>query len=224
MDKMIEIIYNFACDFHKSDNSGHDSEHIKRVYENACLLLKFHNHANEFVVKASALLHDVDDRKLGGDGHQVEKFLKTLNISEVLMQQILETIASISFSTTGCCPNFDTIEKAILFDADKLDAIGAIGICRAVLFGGKSQRPLFDADVFPLENLSKEEYKKINRKENTTINHFFDKLLKLKRIMQTEAGKTEAERRHAFMIKFLKEFFREQKEDRWLEYLDNFEK
>lgn len=224
MENMLESIYKFARDYHENDNSGHDAEHIRRVYENVCLLLPFYADVNEFVVKAAALLHDIDDRKLGSDGQRAKKFLEKLNISESVSEKILDTISSISFSTTGYNPHLDTLEKAILFDADKLDAIGAIGICRAVLYGAKTQRPLFDPDVFPMEEFSKEEYKKNDRKENTTINHFFDKLLKLKDIMQTEAGKAEAERRHVFMVDFLKEFFSEQKEMRWLEFLENQEK
>jgi uncharacterized protein len=222
MEEFIRKTYLFVKQHHSADCSGHDAAHITRVYENAILLLSKYPKADAFVVKMSALLHDVDDRKLGGNGHQTKDFLQTLPLSDNAIQTILDTIEAISFAKTGTKPELDTLEQKILFDADKLDALGAIGICRAILFGAYAQRPLFQEDVFPKAELSKQEYQDLSRKENTTINHFFDKLLKLHAIMQTEAGKIEAEKRHKFMVTFLTEFFTEQNLPEWLAYMKNF--
>ena len=138
------------------------------------------------------------------------------------IDKILNTISAISFSKSGAKPDFETIEMKILSDADKLDAIGAIGICRTIMFGVQNHRPLFDENIFPQADLSKEQYKDLSRKNNNSINHFFDKLLKLKEAMQTEIGKKEAQKRHDFMIKFLKQFFEEQNLPQWQSYLDDY--
>ena len=127
-DVFIKRAFDFAQKCHGNDCTGHDFSHILRVYENVCLLLKESSKADAFIVKMSALLHDVDDRKLNFGDVRVEKFLNEINLPTNQTTQILDTINAISFSTTGTSPRFDTIEKAILFDADKLDAIGAIGI------------------------------------------------------------------------------------------------
>lgn len=221
-ENLLEKTYNFAKQHHLRDNSGHDFSHIKRVYENACLLLKNETFADAFIVKMSALLHDVDDYKLKTDGNNTVKFLQSLNIANETIDKILTTINAISFSKSGAKPDFETIEMKILSDADKLDAIGAVGICRVIIFGTQNGRPLFDENIFPQNNLSKEQYKDLNRKENNSINHFFDKLLKLKNAMQTEVGKKEAQKRHAFMINFLKQFFEEQNLPEWQNYLDDY--
>jgi len=228
MKENVEIInkaYNFAKDYHSKDTSGHDFEHIKRVYANVCSLLNTKNTqtgCDEFIVKMSAILHDVDDRKLNTDGKNTLRFLESINLEKAKIEQILSTINSTSFSKSGCNPQFETNEMKILSDADKLDAIGAIGICRAIMFGVSKNRSLFDENIFPKSNLTKEEYKNLSRDENNTINHFFDKLLKLKNAMQTDAGKNEAQRRHVFMVDFLKQFFKEQNLENWQEYLENY--
>ncbi len=100
--------------------------------------------------------------------------------------------------------------------------MGAIGICRTIMYNTHTKRPLFRADKFPQKNLTPAEYKNQNRDTNTAINHFFDKLLKLKNAMQTKAGKREAEKRHRFMVLFLTEFFEEQNNNEWLNYLDTY--
>lgn len=222
MKEIIQKTYEFAKNYHSNDNSGHDFEHIKRVYNNVCSLLKKYPQADEFTVKMAALLHDIDDRKLGSDGKQAQKFMKSINLVESQITKILSVINSISFSTTGSNPDFDTLEQAILFDADKLDAMGAIGICRTIMYGTHVKAKLFDTQIFPQENISKEEYKNMQRADNTTINHFFDKLLKLKNIMQTEEGKKAAQKRHDFMVSFLTEFFEEHNNKEWLSFLINY--
>lgn len=220
--KIIDLAYDFAKKYHSQDNSGHDFEHIKRVYSNACLLLKQTPQCNEFVVKMSALLHDVDDRKFETDGNNTLKFLQTLSLEENIINQILDTINTISFSKSGANTSFSTVEMKLLSDADKLDAIGAIGICRTIMFGTSKNVTFFDENIFPQPNLTKAEYKNLIRTSNNTINHFFDKLLKLKDAMQTEIGKEEAQKRHDFMILFLEQFFQENNLPQWQKYLNQY--
>lgn len=221
-ENILKQTYDFAKNYHLEECSGHDFEHIKRVYANSCLLLNETPEANDFIVKMSALLHDIDDHKLKTDGKNALRFLRNLNLEKELIDEILSTIDAIGFASSGSNPDFKTIEMKLLFDADKLDAIGAIGICRAILFGAWSNRPLFDENIFPKNNLSKEEYKNLSREENHTINHFFDKLLKLQNAMQTETGQKEALKRHDFMVAFLRQFFEEQNLKNWQEYLGNY--
>lgn len=222
MEKILERTYNFSKKHHTQDKSGHDFNHILRVYKNACLLLNDYPEADSFIVKMGALLHDIDDRKLNPNQHQTKTFLKTLSLKKSLIDKILSTIEAIDFGKTGDNPHFKTIEEALLFDSDKLDAIGAIGICRTILFGCYANLKLFDENIFPNLKLSKEEYKKIQRINNTTINHFFDKLLRIKNIMQTETGKKEAIKRHDFMIRFLIEYFEEMNTPKWLNFLNKY--
>ena len=178
---IINMTYKFAEEYHASDNSGHDFEHIKRVYANVNKLLESEKNANNFIAKMSALLHDVDDHKLNTDGKNTERFLRKIGLENKIIDQILETIGAISFSQSGCNPNFKTLEMKLLSDADKLDAMGAIGICRAICFGNSRQQPLFNSKEFPCAE---------NNKKHV-INHFFEKLLQLKKAMQTEVGKKE---------------------------------
>lgn len=160
--EIINMTYKFAEEYHASDNSGHDFEHIKRVYANVNKLLESEKNANNFIVKMSALLHDVDDHKLNTDGKNTERFLRKIRLENKIIDQILETIGAISFSKSGCNPNFKTLEMKLLSDADKLDAMGAIGICRAICFGNSRQQPLFNSNEFPCAE---------NNKKHV-INHF----------------------------------------------------
>lgn len=219
-ETIIQKAYEFAKEHHKNDVSGHNFDHIKRVYENACTLLAQEPQADEFIVKMSALLHDIDDWKLGGDGKQTMAFLKNAGVDEVLLNRIAETIEAIGFATNGGHPDFSTLEQALLFDADKLDTMGAIGICRTILVGAYGKRPLFDPQIFPKKEYTKEEYMDLTR--GSSINHFFDKLLKLKNAMQTQTGKKVAEKRHQFMVGFLRQFFEEQNLPEWIKYLDDY--
>lgn len=221
-EQILKQTFDFAKEYHSKDKSGHDFNHINRVYENTCKLLESYPQANSFVVKMSALLHDIDDRKLKTDGQNTLRFLQSINLENEVLNQILTTIDAISFSKSGANPQFSTIEMQILSDADKLDAIGAVGICRTLTFGASKGTPLFNQNIFPEKNLTKEIYKDLNRETNNSINHFFDKLLKLKNAMQTDTGKKEALIRHDFMVSFLKQFFTEQNLINWLEYLDNY--
>ena len=211
-ENILNQTYQFASKYHSGDNSGHDFEHIKRVYANICKLLKEEKNANEFICRMSALLHDVDDHKMNTDGKVAERFLQSLNIDKSTIQTILETIDAISFSKSGANPNFKTLEMKLLSDADKLDAMGAIGICRALSFSVSRNQPLFNENEQPSPE---------NNKKHM-INHFFEKLLLLKGAMQTEVGRKEAEKRHQFMVEFLQQFFAEQNLNNWQDLLNNY--
>ncbi len=219
MQIIIKKALAYAAECHGGDCSGHDFAHIERVLQNAERILADEPGADGLVVRLSAILHDVDDYKLGSDGERAKRFLAKNSVAEDVAQKVLEVIGAISFSKSGSSPQFETIEQKIVSDADKLDAMGAIGVCRTVMYSAATARPLFNAAEFPDENLTPEEYKSKNRRGNHAINHFFDKLLKLKGAMQTETGQKEAERRHKFMLLFLEEFFDEVKADDWQRYL-----
>lgn len=219
MDDIISKALGYAQVCHGGDCSGHDFEHILRVLANAERILTEEAGADPLVVRLAAILHDVDDYKLGSDGMRVQKFLQENNVAEDVGAKVLEVIGAISFSKSGSVPQFEMIEQKIVSDADKLDAMGAIGVCRTVMYSAATGRPLFNAAEFPDENLTQEEYKNKDRKGNHSINHFFDKLLKLKGAMQTEAGRREAKRRHEFMVLFLEEFFNELGATQWVDYL-----
>ena len=222
---MIVIALEFARKCHEKDCSGHDWEHIKRVVENAKMILEKEKSADRDVVLLSAILHDVDDYKLGGSGENLERFFSENQIDEDLRIKIREVVENISFSKSGDKPKFTTLEQKIVSDADKLDAMGAIGICRTIMYSVCCKRKLFDKDELPCDNLTCDEYKNKERKGNHSINHFFEKLLKLQNAMQTDAGMQEALKRHEFMIEFLREFFVEVgAPEKWKEKLKEFDK
>ncbi|MFI3241288.1 MAG: HD domain-containing protein [Alphaproteobacteria bacterium] len=221
MKTIVEKTYEFAKNYHSNEKTGHDFEHIKRVYTNAKNILKSETSADEFIVLMSALLHDVDDPKMQTDGKEALRFLQTLNLEKESIETILSTIEKISFTKSGTNTNFETLEMRILSDADKLDSMGCIGICRTIMFGAVKERPLFDENMFPIENMTREQYTK-TKTEGHSINHFFDKLLKLKNAMQTDTGKNLAEKRHLFMIDFLRNFFNEQNLNEWNDYLNKY--
>ncbi len=219
MPDIIQKALDFARVCHGRDCSGHDFAHVERVLKNAERILADEAEVDGTVVRLAAILHDVDDYKLGTDGQRAQRFFKENNVSAELAQKVFNVIGEISFSKSGSSPHFETIEQKIVSDADKLDAMGAVGVCRTVMYSAATGRALFNAAEFPNENLTPEEYKNKNRAGKHAINHFFEKLLKLKGAMQTVAGKQEAERRHEFMLLFLNEFFEEVEEPYWLEYL-----
>lgn len=223
MNNIVEKALDFAKKCHSGDNSGHDFEHVLRVLHNAELILKSENNCDAIAVKVGAILHDVDDYKIDKNGHKVDTFLKENCDNIEFNNKIKKIIETISFSSSGSNPNFDMLEQKIVSDADKLDAMGAMGVCRAVIYSAVTNRELFNNNELPKEHLTQEEYKNKMRKGNHTINHFFDKLLKLKGAIQTKSGRIEAQKRHDFMVSFLEQFFIEVKADKcWFDLLDNF--
>lgn len=189
---------------------GHDWFHIERVYKNSLLIAQSEN-CDDTVVKLGALLHDIADSKFhNGDetiGPKVARtFLESLNVEETIIVHVLNIIENISFKGGNFEKKFQSKELEIVQDADRLDAIGAIGIARTFNYGGFKNRPLYNPNIAPNLHMSKEEYK---ASEAPTINHFYEKLLLLKDKMNTETGKQIALERHHFMENFLSQFYAE---------------
>ncbi|WP_333807918.1 HD domain-containing protein [Flavobacterium sp.] len=190
---------------------GHDWFHIERVYKNALLIAEEEKECNLIVVKLAALLHDIADSKFhNGDelvGPKTARiFLESQNVSEDIISHVIAIIENISFKGGNFEKKFHSKELEIVQDADRLDAIGAIGIARTFNYGGFKNRPLYNPNIQPNLNMSKEEYK---NSEAPTLNHFYEKLLLLKDKMNTETGKKIATKRHDFMVTFLSQFYAE---------------
>jgi uncharacterized protein len=190
------------------DFSGHDWWHIDRVRNNAVSIAQKEN-ADVFLCELTALLHDLTDEKLVSDVREAEQQLNSWLVDQGLPQpyvdQVLEIISTMSFKG-GSGPAMTTLEGQIVQDADRLDAIGAVGISRVFAYSGAKGRPIHDPTVKPREVMTKDEYRSGN---DTAINHFYEKLLKLKSLMNTEIGKQMAEQRHAFMEQYLQQFYSE---------------
>ncbi|ANF51508.1 phosphohydrolase [Chryseobacterium glaciei] len=190
--------------------AGHDWFHIERVWKLSKKIAQEED-CNQDVVELSALLHDIADPKFhNGDETLALKvsreFLEGENTPENIIEQVLFVIKNISFKNRGEAPKDLPIELKIVQDADRIDAIGAIGVGRTFNFGGFKNNLMYHPDIKPQLNMSKDEYKKSN---GTTINHFYEKLLLLKDLMNTEKGKEIAQERHDFMLKFLDQFYKE---------------
>jgi uncharacterized protein len=189
---------------------GHDWWHIYRVRATAVKIAEGER-VDRFVVELAALLHDIADPKFHNGDEEIGprvayEFLKTLNVEPPVIEHILNIIKNMSFKNSFGKVEFHSPEMAVVQDADRLDAIGAIGIARAFNYGGYKNRPLYDPGVKPNAAMSKEEYKKGH---SPTINHFYEKLLLLKDKMNTDTGKKIALDRHRFMEKFLSQFYLE---------------
>jgi len=195
----------------KDAESGHDWFHINRVYKNAMTIAN-EEEVNVFIVQVAALLHDIADSKFNNGDENIgpnkaKLFLQTIDVNEKAINHIVQIIANMSFSKSLEKKElFQSKELQVVQDADRLDAIGAIGIARAFNYGGYKNRLLYNPKIKPNLNLSKEAYKK---SKAPTINHFYEKLLLLKDKMNTETGKKLATERHQFMEDFLKQFYKE---------------
>jgi uncharacterized protein len=189
---------------------GHDWWHIYRVWRTAKeILLK--EECDALTVELAALLHDIADSKFNGGDESIgpkkaEEFLKSIDVDAEITKHVVNIIKHMSFKSSHFEQGFTSKELMVVQDADRLDAIGAIGIARAFNYGGFKNRALFDPDVMPNANMTKEEYK---NSAAPTINHFYEKLLLLKDRMNTETGKALAEKRHDFMVEYLEQFYRE---------------
>lgn len=189
---------------------GHDWFHIERVYKNAVLIAQEED-CDLSIVKLGALLHDIADSKFhDGDetvGPKVAReFLETQKVSEQTIQHVVNIIENISFKGGNFEKKFSSKELEIVQDADRLDALGAIGIARAFNYGGFKNRALYNPAIQPQLGMNKEEYK---NNESPTLNHFYEKLLLLKDKMNTPTGRKIAEERHRFMEIFLGQFYAE---------------
>jgi uncharacterized protein len=189
---------------------GHDYWHIIRVRNNAFRIASGEK-VDRLVVELSALLHDIADSKFhGGDDEigpqRAESFLKSLDVDDEVILHVIQIIRNISFKGGHKHSEFTSPELAVVQDADRLDALGAIGIARTFNYGGFKNREIYDPNVAPDLNMSKEEYK---QSKAPTLNHFYEKLLLLKDLMNTKTGKELAEDRHRFMELYLDQFYKE---------------
>jgi len=192
----------------ENDASGHDWWHIDRVRKMGLLLGRTEN-ADLFIIEMAALLHDIADEKIIGSEEKGKKivtnFLQDLPLSEEERIHILHIISTISFKGgNGTKP--ETLEGQIVQDADRLDALGAIGIARTFMYAGSKGHIMHNPSLPPRKTMSKEQYR---NEQGTPINHFYEKLLKLKDLMNTESAKRIAIERHAFMETFLEHFYKE---------------
>lgn len=209
-EKLIQNTVNFVKEKLDGAEAGHDWFHIERVWKLSKRIAGTEN-CNHEVVELAALLHDIADPKFhDGDEELALKisrdFLQGENVSAEILDQVLFIIKNISFKNRHEQPDIFPIELQIVQDSDRLDAIGAIGIARTFNFGGFKNNLMYHPEIPPAIGQTKEEYKKSN---GTTINHFYEKLLLLKDLMNTEKGKKMAEERHIFMLGFLEQFYRE---------------
>jgi uncharacterized protein len=209
---MVENAKAFVEKYMRGDASGHDYFHTLRVLHLAETIARqesVRNPVDMQTVQLIALLHDVDDRKLSPDTHEnldrAREFLRAQGAANEMTARILESIRNLSFGGTGANVP-ESLEGKIVQDADRLDAIGAIGIARAFAFGGSRGREMYDPSEPPQMDMDGEAYAK---SKGHTINHFYEKLLRLKDLMNTETGKAMAQHRHGFMESFLEEFYGE---------------
>ena len=207
-------IINKTIDFVKETltdaEGGHDWFHTLRVYNNALLISK-NEVVDVFVVELGALLHDIADSKFHhGDetvGPQVAReFLFKLNVDSQVIEHVVNIIENISFKGGNEAQKFKSAELDVVQDADRLDAIGAIGIARCFNYGGFKNRELYNPEIKPHLTMTKAEYKTSTA---PSINHFYEKLLLLKDKMNTKTGKDIATKRHAFMELYLEQFYKE---------------
>lgn len=210
MNQLIPTTIDFVKEKLKDAEAGHDWFHIERVWKQSQNIAQCYN-CNYLVVELGALLHDIADPKFfNGDENigpeTAEKFLVENNVDPKIIKEVIYIIKNISFKNRNETAKEQPIELQIVQDADRLDAIGAIGIARTFNFGGFKNNPMYDPHTPPQLNMSKEEYKKSN---GTTINHFYEKLLLLKDLMNTEKGRELAEIRHQYMENFLEQFYNE---------------
>ncbi len=210
-EKLIGQTADYVQEQLLDEGSGHDWWHIYRVWNNAKLILKHEMHADAFVVELAALLHDIADHKFhNGDttiGPSVAgQWLEKLFVPEQIVMHVQEIIRDLSFKGARVKTPMHTLEGMIVQDADRLDAIGAIGIARTFAYGGHAGQLIYDPGLSPTLHESFEDYQS---QKTSTINHFYEKLLLLKDRMNTETAKHIAALRHQYMEDFLNQFYQE---------------
>lgn len=210
MQSIIDQTINFVKITLANAETGHDWFHIERVYKTAQTINALEK-GDELIVALAALLHDIADSKFNNGDEEIGPkkagdFLKSIGVQEPIIHQVQEIIRNLSYKASLGVITFKSKELDIVQDADRLDAIGAIGIARAFTYGGYKNRVLYDPAIPVNLNMSKEEYKNTTA---PTLNHFYEKLLLLKDLMKTEAGKKMAAQRHQFMLDYLEQFYAE---------------
>ncbi|MED3553533.1 HD domain-containing protein [Cytobacillus praedii] len=208
-EDMIGRTESFVKEVLGEDSTGHDWYHIERVRKNALYIAEKENKGDRFIIEMAALLHDIPDEKLNDSKEAGEKkltdFLELLALEKEACEKIIEIIQSISFKG-GRKTELISVEAEIVQDADRLDAIGAIGIGRTFAYGGKKGHLLYDPAIKVREEMSEKEYR---TGKSSTIHHFYEKLLKLKDLLNTDTARELASKRHQFMEQFLEQFYSE---------------
>lgn len=210
--KIIDDVKSQLKEKFKDEPSGHDWWHIHRVYSTACVIAEETKTTHDrFVVELGALLHDIADWKFhDGDEsegpRQAELILSKLEVLPEVIKKVQTIIKEISFKGAKVATPMSTLEGEIVQDADRLDALGAVGIARTFAYGGKAGRPMHDPETISEQHASFDDYKKSN---SSSISHFYEKLLLLQDRMNTPAAKTIAKKRHAYMQQFLEQFYAE---------------
>jgi uncharacterized protein len=210
MNQIIDKTIQFVKATLAGAEAGHDWFHIDRVYKNATAINAIEK-GDGLIVALAALLHDIADSKFNGGDEEIGPriagdFLKEIGLEEGIIHHVQQIIKNLSYKASLGNITFHSKELDIVQDADRLDAIGAIGIARAFTYGGYKNRVLYDPEIKPQLNMTKEEYKNTTA---PTINHFYEKLLLLKDLMKTQEGRKMAEQRHQFMLDYLDQFYLE---------------
>lgn len=209
LDKIEQIRKIVKAKF--SDQEGsHDWFHIERVC-NLAIYIQEKEGGDRTVIELAALLHDISDHKYnGGDwtagAANAKELMREFGFTNQITEKVAQVISQVSFKGAKVSDNVESIEAKIVQDADRLDAIGAIGIARAFSYGGSKNRPLYHPEIEPILHASKEEYAK---SVSHTVNHFYEKLFLLKDLMKTNTGKELAEKRHKLMQNFITDFYEE---------------
>jgi uncharacterized protein len=213
--ELVEETITFVKETLQHAEGGHDWFHIQRVFNNTMLIAK-EEKIDVLVVSLGALLHDIADAKFHNGDESIgpemaTDFLSSLKVPKKLIKHVVNIINNISYKSglddgKRKKKRFNSKELQVVQDADRLDAMGAIGIARAFNYGGFKNRKLYDPSIPPNLKMTKEAYKKST---SPTINHFYEKLLLLKDKMNTKTGKKLAQERHEYMLKFLEQFYKE---------------
>ena len=208
MEQLVQHATKFIKEVFQNDFSGHDFFHSMRVYRTAMKIAKA-EHADLEVVALAALLHDVDDRKLSPataeKKENATRFMRSQNVPESEIRQVCQIIGEVSFKGTDSVRP-STPEGKCVQDADRLDALGAIGIARTFAYGGRHNRAIYDPELPSRTSMNQAQY---YSSKSTSLNHFYEKLFLLEGMMNTETGKAIARKRTQYMQEFVEEFLRE---------------
>ncbi|WP_434793494.1 putative protein YedJ [Terrisporobacter petrolearius] len=204
-DVILKETKSFVKDKLYKEGSGHDWFHIKRVYNLAAYICEKEG-GDKFIIKMASLLHDIDDWKFSNNNKTTESFLESICVDEESIYKIMNIITTMSYKGGVVNSYQNNLEGKIVQDADRLDAMGAIGIARAFTYGGSKNILMYNPHIKPKNFQNLDEVKNL---DNHTINHFYEKLLKLKDLINTDTAKQIAEERHRFMEIYLDEFYYE---------------